>query len=118
VAVGDDSFICPSSLLLGFNADKRAAKILANTVFRTGNAPLIQTVPPPGRMPQAWLTEAMTLAYVFMVIHETSHQGPQGALRLSCYAPHIGAAYAGAALYDITLDENQRLLGPRSFRRT
>ena len=53
---------------------ERAAKIRANTVFRTGNAPLIQTVPPPGRM-QAWLTEAMTLAYVFMVTHETSHQG-------------------------------------------
>jgi hypothetical protein len=60
-------------------------------------------------MPEAWLTEAMTLAYVFMVIHETSHQGPQGAMGVSSYAPHIGSAYAGAALYGIMLDERQAL---------
>jgi hypothetical protein len=87
----------------------RAGKILAQTVFRTGKAPLIQTVPLPSQMPQAWLTEAMRLAYVFMVIHETSHQGPQGARGVSSYAPDVGSAYAGAASYGITLEENQAL---------
>jgi hypothetical protein len=87
----------------------RAGKILSRTIFRTGNAPLIQSAPTPGQMPQAWLTDAMTLAYVFMVIHETSHQGPQAALGMSSYAPHIGSAHAGAALYGITLDDRQAL---------
>jgi hypothetical protein len=87
----------------------RAGNILAQTVFRTGKAPLIKSSPSRRRMPQAWLTEAMTLAYVFMVIHETSHQGPQAALGISSYAPHAGSAYAGAALYGITLDKNQAL---------
>jgi hypothetical protein len=91
------------------NQRARAAKILAQTVFRTGKAPLIQSIPAPGQMPQAWLTEAMTLAYVFMVIHETSHQGPQAALGVSSFAPHVRSAHAGAALYGITLDERQAL---------
>jgi hypothetical protein len=87
----------------------RAGKILSQTVFRTGNAPLIESTPLPGRMPQAWMTQSMTLAYVFMVIHETSHQGPPAALGTSSYAPYIGPAYAGASLYGISLSEQEAL---------
>jgi hypothetical protein len=87
----------------------RAREILSQTVFRTGKSPMIQTVPPPGQLPQAWLTEAMKLAYAFMVVHETSHQGPQAALGDSHIMLQIGAAHSGAALYGITLSPNQAI---------
>ena len=87
----------------------RAGKIMAHKVFRTGKAPLITSAPKPGRMPQAWLTQAMLLAYVFMVIHETSHQGPQAALGIASYAPYLRSAHAGASLYGITLEDYHAL---------
>src|SRR5262249_38297598 len=64
--------------------------------------------PDAGQDPYAWLTDAMTLAYLFMVIHETSHQGPQrrGA---SSYASHLPAACAAAGLFGVELDEVQAL---------
>jgi hypothetical protein len=87
----------------------RAARILAHTVFRTGKSPMIHTLPAPGERTQAWLTEAMRLAYVFTIVHETSHQGPQSALGASSFIPQVAPALAGAALYGLTLDSNQAL---------
>lgn len=84
----------------------RAANILAAIVSGTPLTSPITKMPAPGVAPFAWLTEAMTLAYAFMVVHETSHQGPQRWDVLS-YAHYLGAARHAAALLHVTLKDRQ-----------
>jgi len=73
-----------------------ARKCLAKMVFLQ-STPLMGDTPEPGTKPHMWLTEAMALAYVFLVVHETAHQGPQRALGPEVFRPLLPTALAGAA---------------------
>ena len=84
-----------------------ARRRLAKAVFRQPTDISEDPMPVLGTTPYAWLTEAMLSAYVFLVIHETSHQGPQAALGAAHYGPLVATAQAGAAKRGITLGTGQ-----------
>jgi hypothetical protein len=84
----------------------RAKEIISGLVFHTGRPPLIRVTPPPGQMPHFYLAEAMTIAFAFMIVHETSHQGPQ-TMGPDFFIPLLPAAFAGAAREGISLDRAQ-----------
>lgn len=92
----------------------RAKKILSGLVFGTGSPPLITVMPPPGQMPHFHLAEAMTVAYAFMVVHETSHQGPQ-TMGPDFFIPALPGAFAGAAREGISLDRAQAEIWAREM---
>lgn len=86
----------------------KARKILARMVFRHP-VPLLKDLPPSSSPPYLWLTESMRLAYTFLVIHETSHQGPQEALGPALWGMHIPFAKASAKEIGIELSEKQAI---------
>lgn len=86
----------------------RARKILSGLVFRTGNVPLISNVPPADRMPHFWLTEALRIGFTFMVVHETSHQGPQ-TLGTTYFSQYVPTAVAGARQLGLMLKQEHAL---------
>lgn len=86
----------------------RARKILSGLVFRTGNAPVISHLPPSNQLPHFWLAEALCVGFAFMVVHETSHQGPQ-TLGTEFVSTSIPAALRGAAQIGVTLKQEQAL---------
>jgi hypothetical protein len=84
----------PEDLLLrkATAAEKdRARRMLSSLAFLTGSEPRIPTIPPPGRFPDYWIAEAMCNALAFLVVHETTHQGPQ-TRGLPSYHMHIPGA--------------------------
>lgn len=88
---------------------KHAARAALRTiVFRT-EAPLKDRLEDvPRKLPYWYLTEAMTLAFVFALVHETSHQGPQAS---NAYDPsrYVPAALHGAARMNLELKPKQAL---------
>jgi hypothetical protein len=82
---------------------ERARTILSRLVFRTGNAPLLTQEPPRDRMPHFWLAEALCIGFAFMVVHETSHQGPQQSLGGDYLAQYLPSVLSDAELVGVTL---------------
>ena len=95
---------------LATEEEKRQARtILSRLVFRTGNAPMIFRELPRNQSPHIWLAEALCIAFVFMVIHETSHQGVQRALGMEYLLQYLPSVSAGAAQLGVTLTEQDQL---------
>lgn len=84
----------------------RARRILSRLVFRTGNAPVRTDLPPTNQLPHCWLAEALRIGFTFMVVHETSHQGPQR-MGADYIAPMVPTALAGAETMGLALSEAQ-----------
>jgi hypothetical protein len=84
----------------------RARRMLSNLAFVTGAEPQILTVPPPGQYPHYWVAEAMCNAMAFLVVHETTHQGPQ-TMGPDAYQMHIPGAIAASRRHNIQLTPEQ-----------
>lgn len=87
---------------------ERARRVLTNLAFLTEAEPQITQMPPPGLRPDYWIAEAMCNALAFLVVHETTHQGPQ-TIGPDAYTMHIPGALDAADRHQIKLTDEQTI---------